>query len=202
MTNCILWGGVPHEIYTNTGNPGITYSDIQGGTCESWFGEGCIDADPLFVDPDGPDDDPATWEDNDYRLGAIGEIFSPCVDAGDNTAVTCDWFDLDNDGDTSERSPFDLDGNPRFVEVPYAENVGIADPPVYRYIVDMGAYEYQFCFGDLNGDDEINIADLAELLGHYGDSGVDYTAGDLDDDGDVDIQDLAELLGLYGTECS
>ena len=31
--------------------------------------------------------------------------------------------------------------------------------------------------------------------------GAVYTDGDLDFDGDVDLTDLAELLGLYGTTC-
>ena len=67
----------------------------------------------------------------------------------------------------------------------------------------MGAYEFQFCFGDLDDDNDIDLADLAELLGSYGEtSGMSYYDGDLDDDGDVDLADLAELLGAYGDVCS
>ena len=198
LTNCILWGDTPQEIYVGSSSPVVTYSNIQDGTGESWFGEGCIDVDPLFVDPDGPDDDPNTLEDNDYRL-ASG---SPSIDAGDNTAVLFDITDLDGDGDIDERTPFDLDYKPRFVQDPYTEDTGLADLPLYRYIVDMGAYEYQYCFGDLNGDDSIDIADLAELLGHYGiQEAATYEDGDLDGDCDVDIADLAELLGVFGTIC-
>ena len=47
LTNCILWGDVPEEIYVESSRPMITYSDIQGG----WPGEGNIDADPCFADP-------------------------------------------------------------------------------------------------------------------------------------------------------
>ena len=32
-------------------------------------------------------------------------------------------------------------------------------------------------------------------------SGAAYDDGDLDDDGDVDLSDLAALLGVYGTVC-
>ncbi len=77
---------------------------------------------------------------------------------------------------------------------------GFGSPP----IVDMGAYEFQgeTCFGDLDGDDDVDIADLAELLGSYGTTtGAVYTDGDLDRDGDVDIADLAALLAVYGTTC-
>jgi hypothetical protein len=57
------------------------------------------------------------------------------------------------------------------------------------------------CHGDLDQDGDRDIADLAQLLGHYGDTGVTYWEGDLDEDGDVDIADLAELLGVYGDPC-
>ena len=195
LANCILWGDTPQEIYVDDeGNPVVAYCDVQSG----WPGTGNIDADPLFVDPDGPDDDPNTWEDNDYRLSAG----SPCIDAADNTAVPLDLLDLDDDGDVEERIPFDLDGNPRFVQDPFTEDTGVPDPPEYRFIVDMGAYEYQFCFGDLDDDDDVDIADLAQLLASYGETtDMTYYDGDLDGDGDVDLADLAELLGAYGTVC-
>lgn len=52
---------------------------------------------------------------------------------------------------------------------------------------------------DLNGDGEVNIADLATLLGYYGiPAGATYEQGDLDGDGDVDLSDLAALLSNYG----
>jgi len=79
VVNTILWGDTGGEIEGWGSSITVTYSDVQGG----WEGEGNIDADPLFADTDG-------------RL-APG---SPCIDAGDNTAVT---------------SGTDLDGNPRIV---------------------------------------------------------------------------------------
>jgi len=33
-------------------------------------------------------------------------------------------------------------------------------------------------------------------------AGMTYCDGDLDADGDVDLADLAELLGTYGTTCN
>ncbi len=119
--NSILWGDTPDEIEGNTMRVVVQYSDVQGG----WPGAGNIDADPLFVDPGS----------GDYRLSSS----SPCIDAGDNAAVPSDSTDLDGDGDMDEPIPFDLDGNPRFVDDPDTEDTGNGTPP----IVDMGAYEFQ-----------------------------------------------------------
>jgi hypothetical protein len=58
------------------------------------------------------------------------------------------------------------------------------------------------CPGDLDGDWDIDLSDLAQLLAHYGTvSGASYADGDIDFDGDVDLSDLAALLANYGTIC-
>jgi len=58
------------------------------------------------------------------------------------------------------------------------------------------------CPGDLDGDWDIDLSDLAQLLAHYGTvSGASYADGDIDFDGDVDLSDLAALLANYGTSC-
>ena len=131
-----------------------------------------MDADPLFVAP----------ADADYRLAAG----SPCIDAGDNGAVP-------------PEVTTDLDGDPRFVDDLGMPDDGAGTPP----IVDMGAYEFQgeTCFGDLDGDDDIDLSDLAVLLPNYGHTGTVYTDGDLDRDEDVDLEDLSALLSVYRTTC-
>ncbi len=147
VTNCILWGDTPNEI-GGAGVPTVSFSDVQGG----FPGIGNIDADPMFIDADGPDDIPGT-EDDDLRLSPG----SPCIDAADNTAVPL--------GVTT-----DLDGNPRFVDDPGVADTGIGPPPV----VDMGAYEFQGisfqaqvfpadgepiieAVGDLDGDGDTDV---------------------------------------------
>jgi len=114
ITNCIVWGNSGGQI---SGSANVSYSDIQG----DWPGEGNIDADPQFVDPDGADDIPGTQDDN-LRL----YLWSRCINAGNNSSVPPDTADLDGDGNTEEPIPFDLDRDPRIVDTR----------------VDIGAYEY------------------------------------------------------------
>jgi len=89
LTNCILWGDTAasdgNEIaLVNSSTIDVNYCDVKdgndgifnGSSTVNW-GVGNIDADPLFVDADGPDDIVGT-EDDDVRL-LVG---SPCIDAG------------------------------------------------------------------------------------------------------------------------
>jgi hypothetical protein len=154
-----------------------------------FWGPGNIDADPLFVDPG----------ESDYHLGPG----SPCIDAGCNCGVPLDAEDADGDGDVDEFVPFDLDGEGRFFDDPNTPDSGSGLPP----IVDMGAYEFGGsdlppCRGDLDGDRDIDMADLSVLLANYGMSeGAGGAEGDMDCDGDVALADLGALLSRYGTSC-
>ena len=51
--------------------------------------------------------------------------------------------------------------------------------------------------GDLDGDGDVDLTDLAELLSSYGCTGGGCV-GDLDGDGDTDLADLSLLLASYG----
>jgi len=56
--------------------------------------------------------------------------------------------------------------------------------------------------GDLDGDGDVDLSDLSQLLSNYGTtSGAEYSDGDLDGDGDVDLSDLSGLLAHYGESC-
>lgn len=57
------------------------------------------------------------------------------------------------------------------------------------------------CFGDLNNDRVVDLADLAILLSHYGETGAPANHGDLNGDTNVDLNDLAAELSVYGTVC-
>jgi hypothetical protein len=111
---------------------------------------------------------------------------SPCIDAAENAAVP-------------EEIDTDLDGNPRFLDVPETPDCQQApgtcgDPP----IVDMGAYEFQGlpCPWDLDGDGNVFITDLLLLLMDFGT--CDGSPSDFDGDGCVTVVDLLTLLGNWG----
>lgn len=58
------------------------------------------------------------------------------------------------------------------------------------------------CPGDLDGDGDVDITDLATLLAHFGASaGATPGDGDLDGDEDVDLSDLSGLLSTFGVTC-
>jgi hypothetical protein len=99
MTNTILWNNSPNELYEET--PGrervsslitATYNNIKGG----FPGEGNINSDPLFADPDNSDyhlKSPAGRWDPNTEDWVIDNISSPCIDAGDpNTPVGQERF--------------------------------------------------------------------------------------------------------------
>jgi hypothetical protein len=52
--------------------------------------------------------------------------------------------------------------------------------------------------GDLNGDNQVNIFDLAIVGSHYGQEGV--SPADINGDGKVNIQDLALISGNFGLD--
>lgn len=56
--------------------------------------------------------------------------------------------------------------------------------------------------GDLDGDRDVDLNDLATLLANFGRSdGVAYEDGDISGDGSVSLGDLAALLAAFGMRC-
>jgi len=120
LANCILWGnrdgsgtGETAQVTTDDATPLVNYCCIQDWT-GSWGGLGNHGGDPLFIDPLG----------ENYHL-LVG---SPCIDAGDNTAVPPSLV-------------VDIAVNPRIVDDPETPDTGNPLPPLADAIVDMGAYE-------------------------------------------------------------
>jgi hypothetical protein len=163
FNNCIFWGntasgeGPQIAIKTADATVDVNYCDVQGGQSDIyrsagkliWGDANNIDVDPCFVDSDGADDTAGT-EDDDLRL-AFG---SPCIDVGDNNSVPADINDIDNDGNTVEPFPWDLDGRPRIID----GDCNDTD------IVDMGAYEFGWLYlGDFAGGCDVDFVDFAVL---------------------------------------
>ena len=201
VNNCIFWGdtassgGNEIDNYISC-NPVISYCDIggSGGSGGSWdtaLGSdegGNIDANPLFVDPNGTDDIIGTDDDNLRLLAG-----SPCIDAADgNVALATD-----------------ISGKSRFDD-PNTPNTGVGDP---NY-VDMGAYEfrgtcgdleYPYPVGDMNFDCAVDIADAVIMalawLSEDGGIGWNPACNLYNLDSIIDASDFA-VLGAHWHECT
>ena len=149
IRNCVFWGdtapaGREIYLYLEPDLSTIAYCDIEGGQQgielpdTLIWGDGNIDADPVFVDTDN----------GDYRLSGG----SPCIDAGDNTAVPVGI-------------EVDLDGNPRFADDPATPDGGNSDG--INPIVDIGAYEFPAseCL-DEDGDGRVTICHSSQGNGN------------------------------------
>ncbi len=198
--NSLLQNGFP-EIwleYSYGGAPtiSINHSAILGGQASIKadsgatvvWGTGNIDTDPNYIDPGywldpipGEYDDD-TWVEGNYRLDSI----SACIDAGDSASVPADSEDLDEDLNTTEPIPYDLDNHPRIVD----GDCNSTD------VVDMGAYEFSYVsLGDFAGGCDVDFADFAVLalawLTEEGQAGYDQNCDiALPYDGAIDEKDL------------
>src|SRR5262249_15122133 len=137
-------------------------SVITVGSTTAQGAAGNAGLDPLFVDGNGADNIWGGFDDNCHL-----QQNSPCVDNGANPQVPLDQGDVDQDGNTSELLPLDIDGNPR----------------IRNGFVDRGAFEYQppcNIPGDLNHSGSVDLTDLATLLAHFGTpSGATPAQGDI-----------------------
>jgi hypothetical protein len=141
VVNCILWGNSvagstdeTAQIY-GSGATTVTYSCIQ--ECTAFCADPNdhnIGDDPRFLKPP-----------TDLRLSCG----SPCIDAGDSTAVPAELF-------------VDLSGLGRLLDDRNTVDSGVAVGIVVPVTVDMGAYEYHRfqLIGDVNGDDMVNFDDI------------------------------------------
>ncbi len=190
LRNTIVWGNapVPGAPVGGTvfalGNSSVSFTRC---TVEGWSGgvgaitgSAMLTLDPLFVDEDGADAIIGS-DDDDLRL----RLASPCVDAADATIL-----------EFPAAASQDLLSNPRPFDVPTVANGG-PDPASAG---DIGCHERSLadCPFDLTFDGAVDAADLAVLLGAWGDRS---SSADLDGDRTVGAADLAVLLGAFGQTC-
>lgn len=135
----------------------VNNGDIEGG----YPGSGNLDVDPLFASAAGPDGNPATLDDNDYRLSASSSL----INAGNNGA------------------PFlpatDLDGNPRIIS-------GVVDMGAYEYDAtcspddesDFDGDGFTTCGGDCDDSDADVNPSASEIC-----DGIDNDCSGIIDEG-------------------
>jgi hypothetical protein len=162
VTNCIIWGNTApkgHEIWVrNAGTLSISYSNVAGGQAEATieggtinWGEGNIDADPYFVDPTNDDfhlkSQAGRW-DLESQTWLQDDVTSPCIDAGDPMSPI-GWELFPNGGFVNMGT---YGGTSKASKSYFGE-------PVCETIVA----------GDINGDGQVNRADLEIMALHWTD---------------------------------
>lgn len=138
LTNCILWGDIPDEIFGIQSSPWLYYCDIQGG----WSGKGGnnIDADPYFVNAAS----------GDLRLSTPA---SPCVDAGDSTKLL------------NDRIYLDLDGKHRYVDIDSVDDTGYG--PLEFLDIGAYEFNCNYTGGDSNCDGVVDFKDMGILCNNW-----------------------------------
>ena len=185
IRNSIVWdNGAKGSQSESTQVIGVPPSATQNSCIQGWTGSlggtGNHGNDPRFIDADGPDNVYGTEDDNPRLLAN-----SPLINNGNDAALPADTFDLDEDGDTSEMIPVDLDWLPRIV----------------GGTVDVGAFEFQGnpCPADITGTGEVNVNDLLAVINAWGScvSGQPCNA-DLNLDGSISVSDLLAVIDNWG----
>jgi len=184
ITNCIFRDNTAVHSHPQVSNidfsPNtVTYSNVQGGM----DGEGNIDVDPLFADPDNGDfhlkSQYGRWDPADDGEGGwvFDDVTSPCIAAGDPD------FDCSNEPQNNGgRVNMGIYGN-----TPFASK---AD--VWWHIP-----------GDAGHTCIVDMPDLIFIRNHIGQtrSVGDNWRADVNDDGSIDILDLVYARNRLGDDC-
>ena len=118
ILNSIVWGNSDQIDNSGGGTFDIGYSGIEnypasinGPFVDFGGNQNFSSVATIFVDPRSSGDAPTSL--GDYRLAADGD--NPAINAGDNSLLLDDLFDIDSDGDFSEQTPIDPDGDDRII---------------------------------------------------------------------------------------
>ena len=164
----------------------VDSSIVEGG----YPGNNVMDVDPGFVDPLGDDGMPCSG-DEDFGLSPN----SPAIDAGNNGLFFRDICDVDNDGDTDEFLPVDLNGDARFVAG--SDNLG------FTATIDIGAIEFQgngsgVVLGDVNLDGVVDLQDIAPFVDRLT-NGQFQAEADVNQDGILNLLDVQPFVALLAS---
>lgn len=178
LHNCVIWDNDPERSNFLIRRDGVPQFSISNCIIDDWDGSipgHAFIADPMFIDPAGPDMIVGT-EDDDLRLSDG----SPAIDAGAANLLPPDAQDLDSDGDAIEPVPLDLDDGARLI----------------GHAPDLGAYERTalVCPADLNADGLLNFFDVSVFLSAFTSSSP---PADLNGDGAYDFFDVSALIGYF-----
>ena len=215
VTNTIIWDNTAPtdpNISVYFSDPFFNYSDIEGG----WEGDGNIDADPLFCDPENGDltvqsDSPVLGAGQDGAdMGAYGVGCEPddvcsacniyytdgypgfCCDmAWDEGGLTCLYVEAE--------WGLDCGGCNCFGDLAFCEEQGLMMCSDYSCAESLSQCPPECDLGDVNCDGVLNILDI--VIASYTILDNEYTAiGDVNGDGELNILDLVIMVNwvLYG----
>jgi len=176
LRNCILWNDSQPEIYIDLGGSvTATYSDIEGGTGQTWFGTGCIDSDPLFADP-GNGDYHLSWA----NFPIPDATMSPCIDTGDPLSPS------DPDGTTIEMGSYYFN---QFLNAEFTADITNGEFPLMVNFTDLSTpgtmVDWYWDFGDGNNSTLQNPANEYLQPGIYT---VSLTVTDVNDSTDTETK--------------
>lgn len=80
---------------------------------------------------------------------------------------------------------------------PFGNHGSLVNGPIWRPTAGCDTP----CLGDLDGDGEVGLPDLTQLLSHFGDTSATPDEGDLNGDQSVDLTDLTLMLSAFGQTC-
>ena len=101
----------------------------------------------------------------------------------------------------------DSDGMPNYWETWYGTDASVADQNrkgaggythIERYLEWIIAPSTVFHFGDLNGDNAVNVGELGILAGNWGATNATYEQADFNGDGVINVGDLGILADQWG----
>ena len=188
LDNCIVWGNTgggwieypftEHAYFPPEGPPTYNWSVV------AW--EGFLGENNHVLHPELEDSGEATEP----------QVFSSAIDSGNHFYLPADIYDLDRDGDVTERISLDLSGKPRFVNATVVEDQIPADlnpPPA----LDRGAYEFD---DDCNGN---GISDILDIQAGAPDCDGDQIPDECELDWDGDgIADICAILAGDEPDCN